>query len=110
MYCLECARAGARAGASADPMAVLLALRDLGARGDASARRLFFGILWDEGRSILCYRCKRGRPVRIGPEQVGELSEGMPARPLPARTPATAVGLALLQPPYSRSLPMSERE
>jgi len=94
MYCLDCARAGTKGAAApeSDPQTVLRALRDLGASGDAAARRLFYGVLWDEGRSILCYRCKRGRPVRLSPAEREALGHDADARPAPARTPTTAVG------------------
>ena len=72
-------------------MSVLRALRKLGDEGDLAARRFFFGILWDEGRSILCYRCKRGRPVRLTAEQVAELDEA-PTRSVAPTTPSSAVG------------------
>ena len=97
MYCLDCARAGARAEPGASPEAVLHALRDLGERGDTGARRLFFGILWDGGRSILCYRCKRGRPVRLGREQSLALGADAGPRPAPSTTPTTAVGEKALE-------------
>ena len=47
MYCLECARAGARdeAGGHEDPIHVLAALKRLGNTGDVGARRLFYGPL-----------------------------------------------------------------
>jgi hypothetical protein len=94
VYCLDCAKTGTRGAAApdGDPEAVLRTLRELGEKGDAGARRLFFGILWDEGRSILCYRCKRGRPVRLTAEQVEALAHDAGARPAPSRTPTTAVG------------------
>src|SRR5207244_5677924 len=66
MFCLECAKRGAKGElGSPDPLSVLRTLRELGDAGDVGARRLYFGILWDEGRSILCYRCKSARPVRL---------------------------------------------
>src|SRR5436305_13317571 len=93
MYCLECAKAGAKGESSCgDPEVVLRVLRALGERGDTGARRLFFGILWDEGRSILCYRCKRRRPVRLTAEQREALEREAEPRPAAGRTPSTAVG------------------
>ncbi len=95
MYCLECARRGTRGAALADddPMTVLRELKRLGDTGDLGARRLYFGILWDEGRSILCYRCKHGRPVRLSAEQALALDrEDAKAPSVAPTTPSSAVG------------------
>ena len=94
MYCLQCARRGTKGEPvpDGDPLAVLRALRRLGDQGDLAARRFFFGILWDEGRSILCYRCKRAPPVRLTAEQVARL-DGETASPNVApTTPSSPVG------------------
>jgi hypothetical protein len=94
MYCLDCAKLGAKAAplTSGDPEETLRALLRLAERGDVTARRIFFGVLWDEGRSILCYRCKRGRPVRLAPALRDALAADAEAHPGAARTPTTAVG------------------
>jgi hypothetical protein len=69
MYCLACARAAIPDSTPDDPVAVLETLRDLGSHGHATANRFFFGIVWDDGRSPLCYRCRRSPPVRLGADQ-----------------------------------------
>lgn len=93
MYCLECAKRGTKGEplAAEDSMTVLRALRTLGDGGDLAARRFFFGILWDEGRSILCYRCKRARPVRLSDEQITEL-DGATSPNVAPTTPSSKVG------------------
>jgi hypothetical protein len=95
MYCLECARRGTHGAelAGDDPMTVLRELKRLGDTGDLGARRLYFGILWDEGRSILCYRCKHGRPVRLTADQALTLEREAEKAPTVApTTPSSAVG------------------
>ena len=94
MYCLECAKRGTKGEPleGDDPISVLHALRQLGDAGDLAARRFFFGILWDEGRSILCYRCKRGRPVRLTPEQVAQLDSEAVSPNVAPTTPSSPVG------------------
>lgn len=93
MYCLDCAKRGTKGEplGGDDAMSVLRALRTLGDGGDLAARRFFFGILWDEGRSILCYRCKRGRPVRLSDEQIAELDSASSPNVAPT-TPSSTVG------------------
>ena len=94
MYCLDCAKAGTKGTTQdADPELVLRVLRDLARRGDTGARRLFFGILWDEGRSILCYRCKRRRPVRLNASQRDALGADAEARPSSAGGEKGALGV-----------------
>jgi hypothetical protein len=94
VYCLECAKRGAKGAVldRDDPMSVLRALQELGDAGDLAARRLYFGVLWDEGRSILCYRCKRGRPVRLTDDERARLEADPSAEPVAPTTPSSAVG------------------
>ena len=94
MYCLECAKRGTKSEPleGDDPISVLHALRRLGDQGDLAARRFFFGIIWDEGRSILCYRCKRGRPVRLTAEQIARLDAEATSPNVAPTTPPSPVG------------------
>ena len=93
MYCLDCAKRGTKGEPldGADAMTVLRALRTLGDGGDLAARRFYFGILWDEGRSILCYRCKRARPVRLTDQEIAEL-DGTVSPNVAPTTPSSPVG------------------